>query len=60
MVGGTFCVLAGSFGWPLWFSAYAFRHTRRFTSLFLLSVILDTLLLLPKHCRAAAHGLCFT
>jgi hypothetical protein len=28
-----------------WFSAYAFRHTRRFTSLFLLSVILDTLLL---------------
>ena len=28
--------------WPLWFSAYAFRHTRRFTSLFLLGVILDT------------------
>ena len=31
--------------WPLWFSAYAFRHTRRFTSLFLVGVILDTLLL---------------
>jgi 1,4-dihydroxy-2-naphthoate octaprenyltransferase len=30
--------------WPLWFSAYAFRHTRRFTSLFLFGVILDTLL----------------
>ena len=30
--------------WPLWFSAYAFRHTRRFTSLFLLAVILDTVL----------------
>ena len=30
--------------WPLWFSAHAFRHTRRFTSLFLLGVILDTLL----------------
>ncbi|MEP5568647.1 MAG: prenyltransferase [Halioglobus sp.] len=30
--------------WPLWFSAYAFRHTRRFTSLFLLGVIADTLL----------------
>ena len=29
--------------WPLWFSAHAFRHTRRFTSLFLLAVILDTL-----------------
>jgi 1,4-dihydroxy-2-naphthoate octaprenyltransferase len=29
--------------WPLWFSAHAFRHTRRFTSLFLLGVILDTL-----------------
>ena len=24
--------------WPLWFSAYAFRHTRRFTSLFLLAL----------------------
>lgn len=31
--------------WPLWFSAHAFRHTRRFTSLFLLGVILDTLLM---------------
>jgi 1,4-dihydroxy-2-naphthoate octaprenyltransferase len=30
--------------WPLWFSAYAFRHTRRFTSLFLMGVVLDTLL----------------
>jgi 1,4-dihydroxy-2-naphthoate octaprenyltransferase len=30
--------------WPLWFSAHAFRHTRRFTSLFLVGVIVDTLL----------------
>jgi len=30
--------------WPLWFSALAFRHTRHFTSLFLLAVIVDTLL----------------
>ena len=30
--------------WPLWFSAHAFRHTRRFTSLFLAGVVLDTLL----------------
>ena len=30
--------------WPLWFSAHAFRHTRRFTSLFLLGLLLDTLL----------------
>jgi 1,4-dihydroxy-2-naphthoate octaprenyltransferase len=30
--------------WPLWFSAQAFRHTRQFTSLFLLGVILDTLI----------------
>ena len=30
--------------WPLWFSAHAFRHTRRFTSLFLVGVILDTVL----------------
>ena len=28
--------------WPLWFSAHAFRHTRTFTSLFLLGVVLDT------------------
>jgi len=31
--------------WPLWFSAFAFRHTRRFTSLFLAGVVLDTLLI---------------
>jgi 1,4-dihydroxy-2-naphthoate octaprenyltransferase len=31
--------------WPLWFSAHAFRHTRRFTSLFLAGAFLDTLLL---------------
>jgi 1,4-dihydroxy-2-naphthoate octaprenyltransferase len=30
--------------WPLWFSAYAFRHTRRFTSLFLLGLLLDSVL----------------
>ena len=30
--------------WPLWFSAHAFRHTRRFTSLFLAGVILDTII----------------
>lgn len=30
--------------WPLWFSAHAFRHTRRFTSLFLLGLLLDSLL----------------
>ena len=30
--------------WPLWFSAQAFSHTRQFTSLFLLGVVLDTLL----------------
>jgi 1,4-dihydroxy-2-naphthoate octaprenyltransferase len=30
--------------WPLWFSAYAFSHTRRFTTLFLGGVLLDTLL----------------
>jgi 1,4-dihydroxy-2-naphthoate polyprenyltransferase len=30
--------------WPLWFAAHAFRHTRRFTSLFLAAVVLDTLL----------------
>ena len=29
--------------WPLWFSAYAFTHTRKFTLLFLLGVVLDTL-----------------
>jgi 1,4-dihydroxy-2-naphthoate octaprenyltransferase len=27
--------------WPLWFSASAFRHTRTFTGLFLLGVLLD-------------------
>jgi len=30
--------------WPLWFSAHAFDHTRKFTSLFLLGVLTDTLL----------------
>tara|TARA_R110002049_G_scaffold208811_14_gene379341 strand:- start:4016 stop:5008 length:993 start_codon:yes stop_codon:yes gene_type:complete len=30
--------------WPLWFSAHAFSHTRRFTSLFLVGVLLDTIL----------------
>jgi 1,4-dihydroxy-2-naphthoate octaprenyltransferase len=30
--------------WPLWFSAHAFSHTRRFTTLFLAGVLLDTLL----------------
>jgi 1,4-dihydroxy-2-naphthoate octaprenyltransferase len=30
--------------WPLWFSAYAFSHTRRFTTIFLAGVLLDTLL----------------
>jgi 1,4-dihydroxy-2-naphthoate octaprenyltransferase len=30
--------------WPLWFSAHAFRHTRRFTTLFLAGLVLDTLL----------------
>ncbi|NND66275.1 MAG: prenyltransferase [Halioglobus sp.] len=30
--------------WPLWFAALAFRHTRHFTSLFLLAVVADTLL----------------
>ena len=30
--------------WPLWFSAHAFRHTRRFTSLFLAALVLDTLI----------------
>ena len=30
--------------WPLWFSAHAFRHTRQFTSLFLIAVILDTVI----------------
>lgn len=28
--------------WPLWFSAHAFSHTRRFTTLFLAGVLLDT------------------
>lgn len=30
--------------WPLWFSAHAFRHTRPFSALFLLGLVLDTLL----------------
>ena len=27
--------------WPLWFSAYAFNHTRRFGMLYLLGLVLD-------------------
>jgi 1,4-dihydroxy-2-naphthoate octaprenyltransferase len=27
--------------WPLWYSAFAFQHTRRFGSLFLLGLALD-------------------
>ncbi len=30
--------------WPLWFSAWAFRHTRRFTSLFFLGLLADSVL----------------
>ncbi|TDG12454.1 prenyltransferase [Seongchinamella unica] len=30
--------------WPLWFSAFAFRHTRQFTTLFLLGLVADTLI----------------
>jgi 1,4-dihydroxy-2-naphthoate octaprenyltransferase len=30
--------------WPLWFSAYAFDHTRKFTSVFILALLADTLL----------------
>ena len=30
--------------WPLWFSAFAFSHTRIFTSLFLTGVLIDVLL----------------
>jgi 1,4-dihydroxy-2-naphthoate octaprenyltransferase len=30
--------------WPLWFSAHAFRHTRQFTTLFLIGLVLDTIL----------------
>jgi 1,4-dihydroxy-2-naphthoate octaprenyltransferase len=29
--------------WPLWFAAFAFTHTRRFGSLFLLGLTLDVL-----------------
>jgi 1,4-dihydroxy-2-naphthoate octaprenyltransferase len=29
--------------WPLWFSAHAFNHTRRFTTLFLAGVLIDTI-----------------
>jgi 1,4-dihydroxy-2-naphthoate octaprenyltransferase len=29
--------------WPLWFSAFAFQHTRRFGGLFLLGLMLDVL-----------------
>jgi 1,4-dihydroxy-2-naphthoate octaprenyltransferase len=30
--------------WPLWFSAYAFDHTRKFSALFLLGLLADILL----------------
>lgn len=30
--------------WPLWFSAHAFGHTRLFTSLFLLGILIDCVL----------------
>ncbi len=30
--------------WPLWFSAHAFAHTRWFTSLFLLALLVETAL----------------
>lgn len=30
--------------WPLWFSAYAFSHTRKFTSLFVVGLVLDYVL----------------
>ncbi|MGH3055480.1 MAG: prenyltransferase, partial [Gaiellaceae bacterium] len=29
--------------WPLWFAAFAFQHTRRFGSLFLLGLAADVL-----------------
>lgn len=31
--------------WPLWFSAYSFHHTRRFSMLFLLALIIEVVLL---------------
>jgi 1,4-dihydroxy-2-naphthoate octaprenyltransferase len=31
--------------WPLWFSAFAFDHTRKFTSLFILGLLADLLLI---------------
>jgi 1,4-dihydroxy-2-naphthoate octaprenyltransferase len=31
--------------WPLWFSAYAFDHTRKFTSGFILAVLIDGFLI---------------
>jgi 1,4-dihydroxy-2-naphthoate polyprenyltransferase len=30
--------------WPLWFSAFAFHHTRRFGMLFLLAIVVDVVL----------------
>ena len=30
--------------WPLWFSAHSFGHTRRFTTLFIAGILLDSLL----------------
>lgn len=31
--------------WPLWFSAFSFDHTRRFTSWFVLALLIDTILI---------------
>jgi 1,4-dihydroxy-2-naphthoate octaprenyltransferase len=31
-------------GWPIWFSGFTFLHNRRFTMLFILGVLIDTLL----------------
>jgi 1,4-dihydroxy-2-naphthoate octaprenyltransferase len=31
-------------GWPIWFSGFTFFHNRRFTMLFMLGVLIDTLL----------------
>ena len=30
--------------WPLWFSAFAFDHTRKFTTLFVLALLIEHLL----------------
>jgi 1,4-dihydroxy-2-naphthoate octaprenyltransferase len=31
--------------WPLWFSAHAFSHTRVFTSLFLIGILIDSMVI---------------